>query len=173
MALGRGWLATCQTTALSRAGLSGKVATGRSLPDDGLTLGDFVESSESPRKLEKGGKRLRLPPWLRRELPMGENYARMKEQLRGLGLSTVCEEARCPNIGECWSGAESGTATATIMLMGDTCTRACRFCSVKTSLAPPPLDPLEPEKTAEAIAAWGLHYVVLTSVDRYSLLSAH
>ncbi|KAG7263862.1 hypothetical protein CRUP_001194 [Coryphaenoides rupestris] len=78
----------------------------------------------------------------------------------------VCEEAKCPNIGECWGGGEYATATATIMLMGDTCTRGCRFCSVKTARLPPPLDPEEPYNTAKAIAAWGLDYVVLTSVDR-------
>ena len=100
--------------------------------------------------------------------------------MRGLGLATVCEEARCPNIGECWGG-EKGTATATIMLMGDTCTRGCRstlttnttaprFCSVSTSRAPPPLDPLEPRNTAEAVAKWGLGYIVLTSVDRSARL---
>ena len=66
----------------------------------------------------------------------------------------------------CHRGGESGTATATIMLMGDTCTRGCRFCSVKTARAPPPLDPAEPRNTASAVAAWGLDYVVLTSVDR-------
>mmetsp|Transcript_27495 Transcript_27495/g.44298 ORF Transcript_27495/g.44298 Transcript_27495/m.44298 type:complete len:312 (-) Transcript_27495:219-1154(-) len=97
-----------------------------------------------------------------------ENYQRLKETVKGLGLATVCEEARCPNIGECWGGKE-GTATATIMLMGDTCTRACRFCAVKTSNAPPPLDPNEPEKVASAIHRWGLDYVVLTSVDRDDL----
>ncbi|EPY78009.1 lipoyl synthase, mitochondrial precursor [Camelus ferus] len=78
----------------------------------------------------------------------------------------VCEEARCPNIGECWGGGEHATATATIMLMGDTCTRGCRFCSVKTARTPPPLDANEPYNTAKAIAEWGLDYVVLTSVDR-------
>ena len=123
----------------------------------------------------KGQSRLRLPPWLKTKIPMGNNYAKLKDDLRGLGLSTVCEEARCPNIGECWyvtdpaiaeslfslfplvpRGGESGTATATIMLMGDTCTRGCRFCSVKTARAPPPLDPNEPENTAKAVAAWGL-----------------
>ena len=67
---------------------------------------------------------------------------------------------------ECWGGSESGTATATIMLMGDTCTRGCRFCNVKTSRAPPPLDPEEPKRVAKAILDWGLDYVVLTSVDR-------
>merc|ERR1711874_780680 len=101
----------------------------------------------------------------KREIPMGKNFSKLRNDLRGLKLATVCEEARCPNIGECWGG-ESGTATATIMLMGDTCTRGCRFCSVKTARAPPPLDPDEPENTAKAITEWGLDYVVLTSVDR-------
>ncbi|KAI5897623.1 Lipoyl synthase [Schizophyllum commune H4-8] len=118
----------------------------------------------------------RLPKFLKTSIPSGKNYKRLKNDLRGLGLHTVCEEARCPNIGECWGGKEGATdaenrsaATATIMLMGDTCTRGCRFCSVKTSRAPPPLDPHEPEHTAEAISRWGLGYVVLTSVDRDDL----
>ena len=81
----------------------------------------------------------------------------------------MCEEAKCPNLGECWGGGDGHTATATIMIMGDTCTRACRFCAVKTSKAPPPLDPEEPANVAKAIAAWGLDYVVLTSVDRDEL----
>lgn len=97
------------------------------------------------------------------------NYQRLKHTVKSLGIATVCEEARCPNIGECWGGGENETATATIMIMGDTCTRACRFCAVKTSKAPPPLDAEEPRKVAEAIAAWGLDYVVLTSVDRDEL----
>ncbi|KAL1506029.1 hypothetical protein ABEB36_005465 [Hypothenemus hampei] len=100
---------------------------------------------------------------------MGKNYMKIKEQLRGLNLHTVCEEARCPNIGECWGGGEHGTQTATIMLLGDTCTRGCRFCSVKTSRTPPPPDPEEPRNTAKAIASWGLDYIVLTSVDRDDL----
>jgi len=87
-----------------------------------------------------------------------------------LNLHTVCEEARCPNISDCWGGSDKSAATATIMLMGDTCTRGCRFCSVKTSKAPPPLDPHEPEHTAEALSRWGLGYVVLTSVDRDDLV---
>ncbi|KAJ8922470.1 hypothetical protein NQ315_007498, partial [Exocentrus adspersus] len=97
------------------------------------------------------------------------NYSRLKEQLRTLNLHTVCEEARCPNIGECWGGGQHGTATATIMLLGDTCTRGCRFCSVKTARTPSPPDPNEPVNTATAIASWGLDYVVLTSVDRDDL----
>ncbi|KAI9364884.1 hypothetical protein DFJ73DRAFT_619809, partial [Zopfochytrium polystomum] len=111
----------------------------------------------------------RLPSWLKTEIPVGGNYARIKNDLRGLKLHTVCEEARCPNIGDCWGGGEDATATATIMLMGDECTRGCRFCSVKTNRAPAALDPNEPEHTAEAISRWGLDYVVLTSVDRDDL----
>lgn len=114
----------------------------------------------------------RLPEWLRTPIPSpgaNANFGKIKSDLRGLGLHTVCEEARCPNIGECWGGSNKSAATATIMLMGDTCTRGCRFCSVKTSRAPPPLDPHEPENTAEALARWGLGYIVMTVVDRDDL----
>ena len=111
----------------------------------------------------------RLPSWLKTPIPDSNNYKRLKKDLRGLNLHTVCEEARCPNISDCWGGGSKAAATATIMLMGDTCTRGCRFCSVKTSRAPPPLDPHEPENTAEALSRWGLGYVVLTSVDRDDL----
>ncbi|EDV40080.1 uncharacterized protein Dana_GF24134 [Drosophila ananassae] len=128
------------------------------------------ENYEGKLRREKGEEqRLRLPPWLKTTIPMGKNYAKIKNQLRELKLSTVCEEARCPNIGECWGGGEHGTQTATIMLMGDTCTRGCRFCSVKTARKPPPLDENEPVNTATAIASWGLDYIVLTSVDRDDL----
>jgi len=105
----------------------------------------------------------------RAPVPGGERYTEIKAKLRQLKLHTVCEEAKCPNLGECWGGGDGHTATATIMLMGDTCTRGCRFCAVKTSRAPPPLDPEEPKNVAEAIAEWGLDYVVLTSVDRDDL----
>nr|XP_032811157.1 lipoyl synthase, mitochondrial isoform X1 [Petromyzon marinus] len=145
------------------------------LLEDGPDLKEFLSGDLADRNkwdeykgnLIRGkGERLRLPPWLKTKIPVGKNYNRLKNTLRELNLHTVCEEARCPNIGECWGGGEYATATATIMLMGDTCTRGCRFCSVKTARAPPPLDPAEPHKTAHAIAAWGLDYVVLTSVDR-------
>ena len=92
-------------------------------------------------------------------------YQRVKQSLKGLSLNTVCEEAKCPNVGECWGG-ETGTATATIMLLGDTCTRGCKFCNIKTAAAPPPPDAAEPRRVAEAIARWGLDYVVLTSVRK-------
>ncbi|CAO3677466.1 unnamed protein product [Rhizopus stolonifer] len=114
-------------------------------------------------------KQPRLPEWLKTDIPVGKNFGKIKKDLRGLKLHTVCEEARCPNIGDCWGGGEHQTATATIMLMGDECTRGCRFCSVKTNRAPKPLDPHEPEHTSEAISRWGLDYVVLTSVDRDDL----
>jgi len=143
---------------------------------NGPTLDEFIVMSNTdgntPQEPPKPSTKLRtrepLPHWLRMKVPSGGNYNMLKETLRGLKLSTVCEEAKCPNIGECWGG-EKGTATATIMLMGDTCTRGCRFCAVKTSRTPGPLDPNEPSNTATAIAKWGLDYVVLTSVDRDDL----
>ncbi|HEV3433234.1 MAG TPA: lipoyl synthase [Nitrososphaera sp.] len=103
------------------------------------------------------------PEWLRVRLPSGHNYVNVKHTVASLGLHTVCEEARCPNMGECWGGG-----TATIMVMGDTCTRGCRFCSV-TSGRPLFLDPNEPDRVAKAIKKWGLKYVVITSVCRDDL----
>uniref|UniRef100_UPI00398E3A34 lipoyl synthase, mitochondrial isoform X1 n=1 Tax=Pristiophorus japonicus TaxID=55135 RepID=UPI00398E3A34 len=150
----------------------------KQLLEEGPDLREFISGELSDKKTweeykgnlkRQKGERLRLPPWLKTEIPLGKNYNKLKNTLRNLNLHTVCEEARCPNIGECWGGGEKGTATATIMLMGDTCTRGCRFCSVKTSRKPPPLDPDEPFNTANAIAEWGLDYVVLTSVDRDDL----
>ena len=124
-----------------------------------------------------GVAKLPKPRWLKAQPATGENYERLRGTVRSLGLATVCEEARCPNIGECWGGksaAKDGaapaegdhTATATIMIMGDTCTRGCRFCSVKTSRTPAALNPEEPRNTGQAVAEWGLDYVVVTSVDR-------
>ncbi|KAF2643075.1 mitochondrial Lipoyl synthase [Massarina eburnea CBS 473.64] len=144
----------------------------------GPSFGDFVNPNAplAPDeayeiKTAKVGKKTitRLPAWLKTPIPTNENYKKIKNDLRGLNLHTVCEEAKCPNISECWGGSTKNAATATIMLMGDTCTRGCRFCSVKTSKAPPPLDPHEPENTAEALKRWGLGYVVLTAVDRDDL----
>ncbi|KAL8710240.1 MAG: hypothetical protein Q9220_005171 [cf. Caloplaca sp. 1 TL-2023] len=139
------------------------------------TTDDILPTTEPPLRTATVGpahrKRTitRLPSWLQTPIPTSPNYKRIKSDLRGLNLHTVCEEARCPNINDCWGGSDKSAATATIMLMGDTCTRGCRFCSVKTSKAPPPLDPHEPEHTAEALKRWGLGYVVLTSVDRDDL----
>lgn len=131
----------------------------------GISVGVSIPVSKS-----KGSKKtLQKPPWLKAEAPSGANYERLRDTVRSLKLATVCEEARCPNIGECWGGGKNGVATATIMIMGDTCTRGCSFCNVKTSRHPAPLDPEEPRKVSEAIASWGLDYVVLTSVDRDEL----
>ncbi len=101
------------------------------------------------------------PDWLRVRLPGGAKYRRLKTLLRDRDLHTVCEEAHCPNIGECWGGG-----TATIMLMGDICTRGCRFCAVKTGNPKGVLDPFEPVRVADTVARSGWRYVVLTSVDR-------
>ena len=105
------------------------------------------------------------PPWLKVRAPGGERYTELKRTLRGLDLYTVCEEARCPNVGECWS-----QGTATVMVLGDTCTRGCRFCAVTTGNPRGAVDPREPEHVARALTGLGLRYVVLTMVDRDDLL---
>ncbi len=103
------------------------------------------------------------PPWLKVRAPGGDRYSRIKERLRQRNLHTVCEEAQCPNIGECWNGG-----TATMMLMGETCTRGCRFCAVNTG-KPIGLDPNEPAHVANMVDLMELDYVVLTSVNRDDL----
>ena len=140
----------------------------RRLAEEDMSIDEFAGVVPRAPRIQMGRVNdERLPSYTKTRIPKGANFARLKRDLRGLGLATVCEEARCPNIGECWGG-EGGkeAATATIMLMGDTCTRACRFCSVKTSRRPAALDPHEPENTAEAISRWGLGDIGLTSVDR-------
>jgi lipoic acid synthetase len=107
---------------------------------------------------------LRKPEWIRLKVPSGQNYTNVKQTLRSLELHTVCEEARCPNLSECW-----GKGTATIMIMGKTCSRGCRFCSVKSGKPGLLLDSKEPENVAIAIREWQLRYVVLTSVCRDDL----
>ena len=109
------------------------------------------------------GESTRKPDWLKVRLPHGEGYERVKAIVHKTRLATVCEEARCPNIAECWGGG-----TATVMLMGEVCTRACRFCYVKVG-APPPLDPEEPEHLAQAASELNLEYLVVTSVNRDDL----
>ncbi len=106
----------------------------------------------------------RKPDWLKVPAPGGERYARLKGLLKPRSLHTVCEEARCPNIGECWA-----LGTATLMLLGDTCTRGCRFCAVATGNPRGVVDAEEPRKTAEAVAELGLDYLVITTVDRDDL----
>ncbi|MFH1257382.1 MAG: lipoyl synthase [Candidatus Micrarchaeota archaeon] len=104
------------------------------------------------------------PYWLKIRPPSTKKFEQVKATLEGLKLVTVCEEAHCPNISECWSGG-----TATFMVMGDTCTRGCRFCNVRKAKGGAPLDAKEPKKLAKAAKEWGLTYVVVTSVDRDDL----
>jgi lipoic acid synthetase len=113
----------------------------------------------------RGHAQQRRPPWLKVPLPGAGQYYDVRKRLGELGVHTVCEEARCPNAAECWGGG-----TATFMILGDVCTRGCRFCAVRTGRpeAPPRAD--EPEQVAQAAAELGLRYVVLTSVDRDDLV---
>ena len=120
-----------------------------------------------PRHPEKANRpdtpMLRKPPWIRVRAPGSPVYQETRKIMRDNNLSTVCEEAGCPNIGECWAKRH-----ATMMIMGDTCTRACAFCNVRTGL-PAPLDAAEPDNVARAVASLGLEHVVITSVDRDDL----
>ncbi|MFT6732869.1 MAG: lipoic acid synthetase [Polaribacter sp.] len=121
---------------------------------------DGIKSKRENTDKKLGGK----PDWLKVRLPSGKGYQEVKANVRGNKLSTVCEESKCPNIGECWTAG-----TATIMLMGSVCTRACRFCSVDTGNPKGWLDNNEPENSAESIKLMGLKYIVFTSVDRDDL----
>jgi lipoyl synthase len=126
-----------------------------------------LDPSSRPRHPEKAHRPdapvLKKPDWIRVKAPVSKGYEETRAIVRTNSLHTVCEEAGCPNIGECWDKKH-----ATFMLMGDTCTRACAFCNVKTGL-PGPLDAAEPERVAEATATLGLKHVVVTSVDRDDL----
>jgi len=101
------------------------------------------------------------PAWIKARAPGGANYDRLTGVMRELGLHTVCEEAHCPNLGDCWN-----RGTATFMILGDVCTRACGFCAVKTGLPGQAPDALEPDRVAEAVAQMGLRHAVITSVNR-------
>jgi len=124
----------------------------------------MTDSSANPLPeseiLEIGPRPGRRPPWIKVRAPAGETYEWLRDMMRSKSLHTVCEEARCPNLGECW-----GSGTATFLLMGDTCTRSCGFCDIKTG-RPSPLDWLEPERVARAVQAMGLRHAVITSVNR-------
>ncbi len=108
--------------------------------------------------------RVRKPEWLRVSLPIGQEYERVRAEVNALGLHTVCKEAACPNVAECW-----GAGTATIMILGDTCTRGCRFCNVKTGNPRGEVDWLEPLRVAQAVRDLGWKYLVVTAVDRDDL----
>jgi lipoyl synthase len=118
--------------------------------------------ANSPRP-EGAPERLRKPDWIRVKAPTSREYGETRELMRQLNLNTVCEEAACPNIGECWTKKH-----ATVMILGDTCTRACAFCNVKTGM-PRAIDREEPDHVAEAAAKLGLEHIVITSVDRDDL----
>ena len=126
--------------------------------------GNDLRAQRHPEKAHRADTPIqRKPEWIRVKAPVGREFAITKEIVRDNGLVTVCEEAGCPNIGECWEKKH-----ATFMIMGDTCTRACAFCNVKTGL-PGALDPAEPEHVALATAKLGLAHIVITSVDRDDL----
>jgi lipoic acid synthetase len=124
-----------------------------------------TRAERHPEKAHRPDKpvMVRKPDWIRVKAPNSPEYAETRRLMRQYGLSTVCEEAACPNIGECWK-----LKHATFMIMGDTCTRACAFCNVRTGL-PGALNPHEPANVAEAVRQLGLHHVVVTSVDRDDL----
>ena len=119
--------------------------------------------STAPAPSQPGEARQRKPDWIRVKAPNSRAYGETRELMRGLNLNTVCEEAACPNIGECWTKKH-----ATVMILGDTCTRACAFCNVKTGM-PNKVDQDEPEHVAQAAAKLGLEHIVITSVDRDDL----
>ena len=129
-------------------------AQGFSAIKDGIKLASAAAPGAAARK----------PPWLRARMPAGERFTEVRRIVHQHRLSTVCEEAKCPNVGECWNAG-----TATIMLLGSVCTRACRFCSVDTGNPRGWLDPQEPQNAARSVELMGLRYVVLTSVDRDDL----
>lgn len=114
----------------------------------------------NPMMLSTAGKR---PEWLKVRAPGGETYSKLKTMMRSKSLHTVCEEAHCPNMGECW-----GAGTATFMILGDTCTRSCSFCAIKTG-RPNPINPNEPMDVAKSVLEMGLKHAVITSVDRDEL----
>lgn len=143
-----------ESAAAPRSGEKYRTAQGFSAIKDGIKM------AEEPAARLPGGK----PRWLKAQLAVGAGYETVRRTVREHRLATVCEEAKCPNIGECWNAG-----TATIMLMGEVCTRACRFCAVDTGNPRGWLDAEEPENTARTVELMGLRYVVLTSVNRDDL----
>ena len=129
-----------------------------------MSIAETAPRSRHPEKAHRADSPIqRKPDWIRVKAPMSREYAETRDLMRRLGLNTVCEEAACPNIGECWAKKQ-----ATVMILGSVCTRACAFCNVATG-RPDKLDPHEPEHVAEAVGALGLSHLVVTSVDRDDL----
>src|SRR5690625_1703658 len=147
-------MSTDSPTVVPRSGSKFVSRQGTRAVKDGLRPSDLTGIPDSMPK----------PSWLRVRVPAGEGYQKVRSIVDDHNLNTVCSESKCPNIAECW-----GRGTATLMLMGSVCTRACRFCSVNTGNPKGWLDPNEPANVAEAVALMGLKYVVLTSVDRDDL----
>ncbi|MEE8146103.1 MAG: lipoyl synthase [Longimicrobiales bacterium] len=131
--------------------------------DTGIVKPKGTSDIPAHQGIETVPLRARKPEWLKVRSPGGENYGRLKRLMRGASLHTVCEEAGCPNIGECW---EAGTAT--FMILGDVCTRACKYCAVAHGM-PTELDLDEPRRVAESVEAMGLEHIVITSVNRDEL----
>ena len=152
------------TLKTSHKPLCDKLSYGSSSQNKLLHNKSHDKSHNKPQNKLRGERNRPKPNWLKVKIPSGEKYFYIKKLLKGLNLSTVCEEALCPNIAECWNGG-----TATLMLMGDVCTRGCRFCHVKTGNPKQLLDEDEPEKAAFSLSKLNLNYVVLTSVDRDDL----
>jgi len=126
-------------------------------------MNDMAATPLVPSPVEGRAPRQRKPDWIRVKAPTSKGYGETRQLMRDLGLNTVCEEAACPNIGECWTKKH-----ATVMILGDVCTRACAFCNVKTGM-PRKVDNQEPEHVAVAAAKLGLEHIVITSVDRDDL----
>lgn len=118
----------------------------------------------SQDEIQKKPERVRKPEWLKTKLGDNRTFTHTKTTIEGHGLHTICSSGRCPNLGECW-----GAGTATFMIGGGVCTRACRFCNTRSSNTPPPLDPEEPQRVADSIKQMGLRHAVITSVDRDDL----
>ena len=158
---------TCRACAQAASPAIASVLDPGALRGDLTGMAVVIDTSRALRHPEKQARPdtpvLRKPDWLRVRAPGSGQYQETRDLVRREGLHTVCEEAACPNIGECWSQRH-----ATMMIMGDTCTRACSFCNVRTGL-PGALDASEPERVARAVAAMGLKHVVITSVDRDDL----
>ena len=150
---------SCEPQRTARSGEKYTTPQGFTAIKDGVKPAAGTRRRPTPARTAQ-----RLPAWLRAPLAAGAEFAAVKQIVREHRLSTVCEEAKCPNIGECWNAG-----TATIMLMGAVCTRACRFCAVDTGNPRGWLDPEEPENVARSVELMGLKYVVLTSVNRDDL----
>ena len=148
---------------LRSVGQDASCGSGASRQRAGVASGAPQSLSGAHERAATAPQRQRKPDWIRVKAPTSEGYAETRKLMRELGLATVCEEAACPNIGECWTKKH-----ATVMILGDTCTRACAFCNVKTGM-PRAVDPLEPEHVAIAAAELGLEHIVVTSVDRDDL----